>query len=88
MRKANVPPVIKDSIHPFDLMKNLRPETKAKQLYFRCGGTGKPNGNDDKNIKKQFTKEEPAKIMKHCRNNILKNDYFESIFNKTNKIKM
>jgi hypothetical protein len=70
MRRVNktvtVPIIIKDALHPFEVMKDLRPKEKPKQLYFCCGAGGNPPPNDNDNIniyKKQFTPEEIEKKL-------------------------
>ncbi len=78
MRKVTTQIIIKDALHPFGVMKDLRPKEKLKQFYFRCGAGGNPppNNNDNINIyKRQFTPEEIAKIKEACKHNFLTKDY-------------
>jgi hypothetical protein len=79
--------IIKDALHPFEVMKDLRPKEKPKQLYFCCGAGGNPPPNDNDNInifKRQFTPEEIAKIKEACKCNLLTKDYL-SIMNYNKK---
>ena len=50
MRKVTAPIIIKDALHPFEVMKDLRPKEKPKQLYFCCGASSNPPPNDNDNI--------------------------------------
>lgn len=78
MRKVTTPIIFKDALHPFEVMKDLRPKEKPKQLYFCCGAGGNPPPNDNDNInifKRQFTPEEIAKIKEVCKHNLLTKDY-------------
>ena len=87
MRKVNAPIIIKDALHPFEAMRDLRPKAKPKQLYFRCGASSNPPPNDNDNInifKRQFTPEEIEKIRYACRSNLLTKDYL-SIMNYNKK---
>lgn len=81
------PAILKDTFHPFEVMKDLRPKVKPKQLYFRCGASSNPPPNDNDNInifKRQFTPEEIAKIKGICKNNLVTKDYL-SMMNYTKK---
>ena len=45
-KTVTAPIIIKDALHPFEVMKDLRPKEKPKQLYFCCGAvTGILFGN-------------------------------------------
>ena len=86
-KAVTAPIIIKDALHPFEVMKDLRPKEKPKQLYFCCGAGGNPPPNDNDNInifKRQFTPEEIAKIEYACKNNLLTKDYL-SIMNYNKK---
>ena len=86
-KTITTPRIIKDALHPFESMRDLRPKEKPKQLYFCCGAGSvpPPNGNDDINIfKRQFTPEEIAKIKEACKHNLLTKDYL-SMMNYTKK---
>ena len=86
-KAVTAPIIIKDALHPFEVMKDLRPKEKPKQLYFCCGAGGNPSPNDNDNInifKRQFTQEEIAKIKEVCKHNLLTKDYL-SIMNYNKK---
>ena len=88
MRKVTAPIIVKDALHPFEPMKDLRPKKPLKKLYIRCGASGNPppNGNDDSKIcKKKLSPEQLAKIREACKDNNMSTKDYLKMMNYTKK---